>query len=119
MKNLIFIVSNNSIKNELTDIRESLGFATVSNAVTELCNDFWLNPYNNDTLMSNAEVNFKTVNAPHGGKWFCAKGNKSDKSYPVYLNEKASIEFAKVSKKVGLKTGMLLSYLIDSYYLER
>ncbi len=119
MKKLIFIVNNDNIKSELTDIRESLGLATVSNAVIELCNDFWLNPYNNDYLMKNAEANFKTVISPHGGKWFCAKGNESDKSYPVYLNKKASTEFSKVSEKVGLKTGMLLSYLIDSYYLER
>tara|TARA_R100001244_G_scaffold62194_1_gene51951 strand:+ start:179 stop:538 length:360 start_codon:yes stop_codon:yes gene_type:complete len=119
MKNLIFIVSNNSIKNELTDIRESLGVTTISDVVLELCNDFWLNPYNNDTLMSNAEVNFKTVNAYHGGKWLCAKGNKSDKPFSVYLNKKVCNNFSKISKKVGLKTGMLLSYLIDSYYLER
>jgi hypothetical protein len=53
--------------------------------------------------MSNAEFNFKTVNG--------------DKSYTIKLNEKATLEFTEIGKKVGLKSGMLLSYLIDSYLL--
>ena len=118
MKNLSFIIRNESLKAEFTDMREFIGVANVSDIVLELCSDFFKNPYDLSYLMSNAEANFKTVNGVNGGKWFCV-GIKGDKSYTVKLNEKATFEFTKISKIIGLKTGMLLSYLLDSYNLER
>jgi len=118
MKNLSFIIRNDSLKAEFTNIRESLGLANISDIVVELCRDWFKAPFELADLMSNAETNFKTVNGVNGGKWFCV-GIKGDKSYTIKLNEKATFEFTEIGKIVGLKNGMLLSYLIDSYYLER
>ena len=89
-----------------------------SNIILELCEDFKKCPYDLISLMNNAKTNFRTVNSVNGGSWLCI-GNPADKKFLLNMNKKASDAFYKVSNLVGLKSGMLVSYLVDTYLLER
>tara|TARA_R110000824_G_scaffold101648_1_gene241426 strand:+ start:918 stop:1280 length:363 start_codon:yes stop_codon:yes gene_type:complete len=112
------IIQNNEVSETFKSIGDMIGTFNKSNIILELCEDFKKCPYDLISLMNNAKTNFRTVNSVNGGSWLCI-GNPADKKFLLNMNKKASDAFYKVSNLVGLKSGMLVSYLVDTYLLER